>query len=89
MTILLTDEENPNKTTVEAVNKSYPNGIPKGYHVLYEAGLHDGFEEGAKAQTKKILEYLQKHFLNVTELEIAGKWLPSTKWQALKKEVEE
>ena len=40
--------ENPYKITMEDVDNSYPNGIPKGYHILNEAGKHDGFEEGAE-----------------------------------------
>ncbi len=50
------DWENPEKRTIDDVNKSYPGGVPKGYHILQEAGYHEGFEAGADA----ILEALRK-----------------------------
>lgn len=46
--------ENPYKIAAEDVDNSYPNGIPKGYHILYEAGKHDGFEEGADAMLERL-----------------------------------
>jgi len=57
--ILLTPEENPSKITREYVNKSYPNGIPKGYHILQDVGYHYGFEDGAKAQLKKVVGFIE------------------------------
>ena len=52
--------ENPHKTTVEDVNKSYPDGIPKGYHILQDAGLNEGYEEGADALLRALYEYAGK-----------------------------
>jgi len=40
--------ENPYKVMVGDVNKSYPNGIPKGYHILQEAGCNEGYDEAIK-----------------------------------------
>ena len=56
--------ENPFKKTVEDANKSYPNGIPKGYHVLQEAGRSEGFEAGADA----MLEGLKEDYLCKVDL---------------------
>ena len=35
--------ECPSKMTTDKVNQSYPKGIPKGYHILREAGQAEGF----------------------------------------------
>jgi len=36
--------KNTFNTTVDDVNRSYPKGIPKGYHILLEAGRQEGYE---------------------------------------------
>ena len=48
--------KNPEARTIEDVNRSYPNGVPKGYHILQEAGYHEGFEDGADAILKCLKE---------------------------------
>jgi len=53
------DWNNPFKTTVEDVNKLYPNGIPRGYHVLRDAGLNEGVEIGADMMLEAIIKLLK------------------------------
>lgn len=48
--------ENPFKKTVDDVNRAFPKGIPRGYHILLEAGRNEGFEAGLVA----MLEGLRK-----------------------------
>jgi len=50
------DWENPASRTIEDINQSYPNGIPKGYHILQEAGFCEGYETGADAILKALIE---------------------------------
>lgn len=47
---------NPYKISREEVDKRYPNGIPRGYHILFEAGENEGFERGADAILKALHE---------------------------------
>lgn len=39
---------NPHKVTVDDANKSYPDGIPKGYHILQEAGRNEGYDDALR-----------------------------------------
>lgn len=53
-----------------------------GLHAIYS--IIKG--RGHRAGIREVAEYLQRHFLNVNELQIDGKWLPNEKWQAKLKE---
>lgn len=43
--------ENPHKGKFDKVNQSYPNGIPKGYHILRDAGAEEGYDEAQEDMT--------------------------------------
>lgn len=43
------DWKNPAQGMFDKCNQSYPQGIPKGYHIAQDAGFEEGYEAGADA----------------------------------------
>jgi hypothetical protein len=53
---------NPFQGAFERCQKSYPNGIPRGYHILQEVGHEEGHEEGADKMLKALVEWLKQYY---------------------------
>jgi len=75
--------ENPCQGASEKCNKAYPQGIPKGYHILQDAGYEEGYEAGADTMHQADIKWLEERKYQFSKGE--GLYIMPKDWEAFKR----